>query len=63
MRGPLPTHCHHGKTWAEECIECDLQWHRDMLAIAEQSAAKHRAAIDRLNERLQDVVRRRVKEP
>jgi hypothetical protein len=40
--------CGHGKSFKVPCLECGLLWHRDLLAISEQNAQRHRAAIAKL---------------
>ena len=48
-RGPaVKKTCGHGKTFSQQCAECELIWHRDMLAIAESNAERHRKAIAKI---------------
>lgn len=52
-RPPIPTvmdRCVHGRPFFPQqvCEQCDIAWHVEMLAKAEASVLRHRAALTRL---------------
>ena len=51
--GP-PKQCHHGKSFEEECLECDIEWHKETIAgfteIVERAKTKLAKAEVKLKE-------------
>ena len=42
--------CQHGNRFDEHCRDCDIVWHRHMLAVAQRNVDWHRAALAEMGE-------------
>lgn len=52
--GKLRERCGHGKTWEEDCPDCDAVWREDQVKHLHEKAAKFGLALSPPNEHLHD---------
>lgn len=40
------THCGHGLSYKQQCIDCEIVWERECIRSAEADLAKHRERLE-----------------